>query len=217
VSGREAFAAEYGIDDALLARFGMYADALMQAQSQMNLVGPATLADIWGRHFADSAQLLPLGVVGPWLDLGAGAGFPGMVLALLGARVDLVEATGKKANFLEETAAQLGLGDRVRVHHARAELMVPFPVANITARALAILPGRAVRGTRHALGTAQGRASGGGTRRSACGLGFRCGAGAEPDIGRRTDRDRHGRGAEGTGCGSQSPIKRAASVRRLRR
>jgi 16S rRNA (guanine527-N7)-methyltransferase len=140
VSGREAFAAEYGIDDALLARFGIYADALMQAQSQMNLVGPATLADIWSRHFADSAQLLPLGVVGPWLDLGAGAGFPGMVLALLGARVDLVEATGKKANFLEETAAQLGLGDRVRVHHARAELMVPFPAANITARALAILP-----------------------------------------------------------------------------
>ncbi len=140
MSARDAFAADYRLDAAALARFDAYAAALEQAQPQMNLVGPTTLADIWGRHFADSAQLLALGVPqADWIDLGAGAGFPGLVLALLGARVDLVEATGKKARFLEETAAPLGVGDRVRVHNARAERLAPWPVGTITARACAPL------------------------------------------------------------------------------
>lgn len=140
MSGRAAFAADYEIDDILLGRFDAYAQALTQAQAQMNLVGPATLGDIWSRHFADSAQLFSLGAPGPWLDLGAGAGFPGLVLALLGARVDLVEATGKKARFLEEVIGLIGLSDRARVHHARAEAMPELSSANITARALASLP-----------------------------------------------------------------------------
>ena len=120
MSAREAFAADYAIAPELMARFDLYAAALADGQARMNLVGPATLADVWTRHFADSAQLLTQGG-GTWLDLGAGAGFPGLVLALMGARVVLVEATGKKVRFLEETAALLGVGERVMVHHARIE------------------------------------------------------------------------------------------------
>jgi len=138
---RAAFATDYAIDVATLARFDAYAAALAEGQARMNLVSAATLADVWRRHFSDSAQLLALGVPGArWLDLGAGAGFPGLVLALLGAEVDLVEATGKKARFLEETAALLGIADRVRLHGDRVETMAAFPARTITARAFAPLP-----------------------------------------------------------------------------
>ena len=139
-AARAAFAAEYALDDAALARFDDYGAALKDAQARMNLVSAATLADVWQRHFSDSAQLLALGQPGArWLDLGAGAGFPGLVLALLGAEVHLVEATAKKARFLVETAERLGLTERVRVHAARIETMAAFPSRNITARALAPL------------------------------------------------------------------------------
>ncbi len=141
MSGRAAFAGDYALTPEALARFDRYADALALAQTRANLVGPTTLAEVWTRHFADSAQLMPLGVAGGrWLDLGAGAGFPGLVLALLGADVDLVEATGKKVAFLQEMIALLDLGASTRVHHARIESLAPFEVATITARALAPLP-----------------------------------------------------------------------------
>lgn len=140
MNGREAFAADYGLDVSTLARFDAYAAALEEGQARMNLVSASTLTEVWTRHFADSAQLLALGKPGAkWLDLGAGAGFPGLVLALLGAEVDLVEATGKKARFLVETAELLGLDARIRVHHARAEAMPMFKADTITARALAPL------------------------------------------------------------------------------
>ncbi len=140
MNDRETFAADFRLDATTLARFDLYAAALTQAQAEMNLVGPATLGEVWTRHFADSAQLLRLGVPGRWLDLGAGAGFPGLVLALLGAEVDLVEATGKKVRFLETMVEMLRLGAVAQVHHARIEEMPPKSVANITARALAPLP-----------------------------------------------------------------------------
>ena len=108
MNGREAFAAEYGLSPEAMVPFDVYAETLVETQARMNLVGPATLVDVWTRHFGDSAQLLALGD-GRWLDMGAGAGFPGLVLALMGARVELVEATRKKALFLGEMAALLGV------------------------------------------------------------------------------------------------------------
>ncbi len=105
----------------------------------MNLVGAATLPEIWTRHFADSAQLVSLAGPGAWLDIGAGAGFPGLVAALFGAGpVHLVESTAKKARFLETVAEELAL-TQVSVHSARVEAMPAFPVATITARACAPL------------------------------------------------------------------------------
>lgn len=139
MSDREAFAAEFAVSGETLEKFDLYAALLSEWQDRMNLVGPATLPAVWSRHFADSAQLVRLAGPGAWLDIGAGAGFPGLVAALLGAGpVHLVESIGKKARFLETVAAELALR-QVRVHNDRVESLAPFPVATITARACARL------------------------------------------------------------------------------
>lgn len=122
----------------LLAR---YSALLVEWQERMNLVGPATLADIWGRHFADSAQLMrhvPKGQT--WLDIGAGAGFPGMVLALMGwGHVTLVDSIAKKCRFLEAVREDLGLGEAVSIVCARVEALPSLGVQVATARAAAPL------------------------------------------------------------------------------
>jgi len=78
------FAAAFGVGRATLDRLALYERLLRQWQTRVNLVAPSTLGDVWHRHFADSAQLLPL-VPGArtWVDLGSGAGFPGLVIAIL--------------------------------------------------------------------------------------------------------------------------------------
>ena len=83
-------------------KFERYAELLREWSERMNLVAPSTLNDIENRHIADSAQLadvLPRDV--NIIDLGSGAGFPGVVLAILGWRVVCVESIGKKVAFLE--------------------------------------------------------------------------------------------------------------------
>ncbi len=109
----------------------------------MNLVSRDSLDDLWRRHFWDSAQLLPLLPMAEderliIADLGSGAGFPGMVLAILQAgEVHLIEADRKKAVFLREVARDLKL--EVRIHAQRIEA-TPAPFADVvTARALAPL------------------------------------------------------------------------------
>lgn len=130
-----------------LARLERYAALLIKWNRAINLVGRRSLDDLWRRHFWDSAQLLaPLRERGPAektepviLDLGSGAGFPGMVLAILGAgKVHLVEADRKKAAFLREVSRETGAP--VTVHTCRIEALKPFPVDVVTARALAPLP-----------------------------------------------------------------------------
>ncbi len=112
-----------------------YAELLVDWQSRMNLVGPATLTDIWGRHFTDSAQVLAHLHPGSVVDLGTGAGFPGMVLAILGAGpVHLIEATKKKCAFLQAVVERLALTN-VTIHNQRIEALEPFEASNITARA----------------------------------------------------------------------------------
>ncbi len=121
--------------EALLALLGRW-------QRRINLVGVASMADPWRRHILDSAQLfryLPAPDV-RLLDLGSGAGFPGLVLAIMGVReVHLVESDRRKATFLREAARETG-GDHARIHVARIEELEPFPVDVVTARALAPLP-----------------------------------------------------------------------------
>jgi 16S rRNA (guanine527-N7)-methyltransferase len=138
---REAFGEQLGVSRETLERLTVHLDLLRRWQPAINLVGPATLADPWRRHFLDSAQLvkfLPDGAAS-LADLGSGAGFPGMVLALLGVPgVHLIEANRRKAQFLREVARATGA--RVAIHVARIEQMQGWPADVITARALAPLP-----------------------------------------------------------------------------
>src|SRR5436190_4264641 len=115
---------------------------LTEWNENMNLVGPATLADFWNRHAWDSAQLLQLAPQAlTWADLGAGAGLPGLVLAVLGKgrtgfHVHLVESMAKRCRFLSEVVAGLELP--ATVHNDRAENL-NLPVEIVTARACAPL------------------------------------------------------------------------------
>lgn len=139
---REAFEAEFDVSRETLARLDRYAELLTDWQQRMNLVGPSTLPHVWDRHFRDSAQLLPLAGLGRhWLDIGAGGGFPGLVLAILdpNARLTLVESITKKCRFLEAVAAETGTARQVAVANVRIENLKAARFDIITARAAAAL------------------------------------------------------------------------------
>jgi 16S rRNA (guanine527-N7)-methyltransferase len=128
-------------DAATAARLDTFADLLLRWNSRINLVAERDAAAIRTRHIADSLQLVPLlpPGEGPVGDLGSGGGFPGLVLAIATGRpFHLVESDRRKAAFLTEAAARLGL-DRVRVHPTRIEAVTLPPLAALTARALAPL------------------------------------------------------------------------------
>jgi len=116
---------------------------LLDESSRQNLISASTQETVWSRHIVDSAQLLDLArdaPAGPWLDLGSGAGFPGLVIAALTDRpVVLVESRRKRVEFLTAAAEVLGVADRVRVEGRRLELVEDFPAAVISARAFAPL------------------------------------------------------------------------------
>jgi len=154
-----------------------YAALLVKWQARINLVGPATLPDLWRRHFLDSAQLLPLlqsnplpqtggglgrgqpgqdagqsslasptparpqdGGGGVLIDLGSGAGFPGLVLAILSDwRVHLVDSDQRKCAFLRQVALDCGVLDRVTIHAKRIEQVSGIAADVVTARACAPL------------------------------------------------------------------------------
>ncbi len=128
-------------------RLEVYVDNLIRWQKIKNLVGPKTLAEVWTRHIADSAQLAPFisSEAKCLVDLGSGAGFPGLVLACLHAEranfeTHLIESNGRKAAFLREVARTLKLN--VHVHDKRIEeaLQAIAPQIDVlTARALAPL------------------------------------------------------------------------------
>jgi 16S rRNA (guanine527-N7)-methyltransferase len=139
--GAEGFAARLDVSRETLDRLTVYLELLGRWQRAINLVGPATLADPWRRHILDSAQLLSHlpERARPLVDLGSGAGFPGMVLALLGVPgVALIEADRRKAEFLRQVARATGAD--VAVHAGRIERLTAWPAAVVTARALAPLP-----------------------------------------------------------------------------
>jgi 16S rRNA (guanine527-N7)-methyltransferase len=121
----------------------LYVGELTRWQSVRNLVGPATLAEVWDRHIADSLQLASLSDATGWADLGSGAGLPGLILAIARPEihVDLVESDGRKCAFLRETARVTGAN--VAIWDGRIEAMLPHlpqQPAMVTARALAALP-----------------------------------------------------------------------------
>src|SRR5688572_473890 len=99
-----------------LDRFGIYLDLLRRWQRTINLVGAATLADPWRRHILDCAQLWRLWPAGAsrLIDLGSGAGLPGLILAVMGAPdTHLVESDRRKASFLREAARACGVAATV--------------------------------------------------------------------------------------------------------
>lgn len=137
-----AFQARTGATPDQMADLESFRQELVAANAVMNLVGPDSLPDFWNRHVYDSAQLLehePGALT--WADLGAGAGFPGLVLAILlkgrpGAHVWLIDSLGKRCRFLEIVVADLDLP--ATVINGRAETQ-SLAVDVVTARALAPL------------------------------------------------------------------------------
>ncbi|MCQ8183813.1 16S rRNA (guanine(527)-N(7))-methyltransferase RsmG [Parvularcula maris] len=123
----EGFAALHNATDRQVEALQVYDEELLSTSAHTNLIARSTLEDRWSRHYHDSAQLLPLLPKAPYrlLDLGTGAGFPGMVLRILtmeeeGARYTFCDSVQKKAAFLSRVAekAQLPLA---RIVPARAE------------------------------------------------------------------------------------------------
>jgi 16S rRNA (guanine527-N7)-methyltransferase len=138
-----------------LARLDCFVAVLLEWQRHTNLIAPSTEPTLWTRHIADSLQLIELSRNGTaesqagsqiWVDLGSGAGFPGLVIACAlaeekGSEVHLVESIGKKATFLREAAKAADVP--VHVHAMRIADFVkraPQHIDIVTARALAPLP-----------------------------------------------------------------------------
>lgn len=113
---------------------------LTEEASRQNLIATSTLSTIWSRHIADSAQLLLHAQPGAWLDLGSGAGFPGLVAAIVGNReVTLVETRRLRVAFLELAVRDLDLQAHVTIIPTRVEAMPDRKAAVISARAFAPL------------------------------------------------------------------------------
>jgi 16S rRNA (guanine527-N7)-methyltransferase len=152
---REKALAQTPVSRETLVRLDRFVAVLLEWQQHTNLIAPSTEPLLWTRHIADSLQLLALAKSGTaesqaglriWVDLGSGAGFPGLVIACAladepGAEIHLVESIGKKATFLREAAKAAGAP--VHVHAMRIADFVkhaPRKIDIVTARALAPLP-----------------------------------------------------------------------------
>ena len=118
---------------------GRYVALLTQENERQNLIARSTIDDIWQRHIADSAQLVRFAPRpdSSWLDIGSGAGLPGLVIAILTeGPMTLVEPRRLRVEFLARAVQELGLSGRVAVHAAKVERIAgKFDV--ITARAVA--------------------------------------------------------------------------------
>ncbi len=114
-------------------------EALLKERGQtLSLVGRSTLDEVWTRHFLDSAQLIKYLDEGAIVDIGTGAGFPGMILAIMTtSNINLVENNQKKIDFLRAVAA--ATDTPVTLHNVKIEALKPFAVAAVTARAVAPL------------------------------------------------------------------------------
>lgn len=153
IKDKELFYKYFSVSRETLDRFVLYIEILEKWQKTINLVAPATLDQVWHRHFADSAQLLDVvpSDARRWVDLGSGAGFPGLVIAILragrGGRADetpltLIESDQRKAAFLREVARQTGVA--VDIIAGRIEFSSTHGRISqadvVSARALAPLP-----------------------------------------------------------------------------
>ena len=122
-------------------RIALYVRILTQSAGGQNLIAPSTLGTIWERHVLDSAQLVRFEPFNgaSWVDVGSGAGLPGLIVALLvKGPITLIEPRRLRAEFLSDVVSKLGLADRVTIEFAKVErVQGKFDV--ITARAVAAL------------------------------------------------------------------------------
>ncbi|MGC1586761.1 MAG: RsmG family class I SAM-dependent methyltransferase, partial [Rhodomicrobium sp.] len=122
VGNAAEFARAFSVSHETVEKLELYGRLLIQWQKAVNLVAPATIPQLWQRHFADSAQLLRLAPRAKiWVDLGSGGGFPALVIAIMLANqeeccVHLIESNARKCAFLSEAARQTGAP--ARVHNA---------------------------------------------------------------------------------------------------
>jgi len=139
------FAREFNVSRETCARLEVYIALLRRWNARINLVAQATLGSVWTRHIADSAQLFPLSPTSArrWIDLGSGAGLPGLAVAALaaekapGLRFTLVESNARKAAFLATAAQEMDLD--VKIERCRIETLAPQVYDVVSARALAPL------------------------------------------------------------------------------
>lgn len=143
-ASREEILSEIDANTEIAEKLDNYVQTLEEWQQGLSLIGPGTLPNIWQRHILDSAQLLPLikPETGTIMDIGSGAGFPGLVLAIIyGERlkkpIQLVESDGRKCRFLKLVIDKIGIN--ARVTHDRVENLKSVWPATITARAVASL------------------------------------------------------------------------------
>jgi 16S rRNA (guanine527-N7)-methyltransferase len=132
-----------GCDEAAMARLGVLVDMLREENTRQNLVSSRSLEQVWLRHILDSAQLLPhvpRETSLPWIDLGTGAGFPGLVVAALRPETEvlMVESRTRRIEWLDRARVAMGLG-KAQVIGQRLELVASQPCSVISARAFAPL------------------------------------------------------------------------------
>ena len=143
---QQSFMETYNVPRETIHRLSVYHDMLVTWNERFNLVAESTLPHIWLRHFIDSAQLLSFipDFSLTLADMGAGAGFPGLVLAIMAQdlnrplRVTVIESIGKKADFLQAVVDELKLN--VDVRRERIEAIRDLKADIVTARALKALP-----------------------------------------------------------------------------
>ncbi|HEX8571973.1 MAG TPA: 16S rRNA (guanine(527)-N(7))-methyltransferase RsmG [Allosphingosinicella sp.] len=124
-------------------RLDAFVALLSEENERQNLISRTSFADIWQRHIFDSAQLIAFAppTAGSWLDLGTGAGFPGLLVPLFHpAKVTLVESRRLRVDFLRTAASVLGIAQRIEILGSRLESVPARPVDVISARAFAPLP-----------------------------------------------------------------------------
>lgn len=143
--GPEEFQARTNVSRETLDRLKAYAALLAEWQARMNLLAAGEAEELWRRHMLDSAQLVPIAPedATQWADLGSGAGFPGLVVAVIladrpGMHMSLIESNARKAAFLRESVRITGAP--ASVLNARAEALAPLNAEIVTARALSPLP-----------------------------------------------------------------------------
>ena len=140
------FAEMFDVSRETMDRLEAYAALLVKWNPKINLVAKSTIPEVWHRHMADSAQLWALAPKGAksWMDIGSGAGLPGLVIAAIAAekapdlKVSLVESDRRKSVFLQSAAREMGI--TVEVITKRIEALEPQGVDILSARALSSLP-----------------------------------------------------------------------------
>lgn len=144
-SGRDRFRSEFNVSRETMLRLDRYDELLRRWTPSINLISKTTVPLVWDRHFRDSAQIFNIVSLraGHWVDIGAGGGLPGLVLAILAQdwrpklRFSLVESDRRKTVFLQTVIRELSLS--VDVFSQRIEKLPPLSADVVSARALAPL------------------------------------------------------------------------------